>query len=152
MKCGAEDLADGARININNLKERPREYHHLFPENLLEDAGLAQEQIYRAMNCALISWRTNRTISDKDPVRYLKERADNATLGESELVRRLQTHLIPIASLSVGYDGLGSDERKQKIIADYQSFLHARADLLLKAVRLAGEGRSFQHTDIFVQV
>ena len=151
LKCGAEDLADGARININNLKERPREYHHLFPENLLEDAGLAQEQIYRAMNCALISWRTNRTISDKDPVRYLKERADNATLGESELVRRLQTHLIPIASLSVGYDGLGSDERKQKIIADYQSFLQARADLLLKAVRLAGEGRSFQHTDIFVQ-
>lgn len=149
LKCGAEDLADGARISAGNLKERPREYHHLFPENLLDDAGLAQEQIYRAMNCALISWRTNRTISDKDPVHYLRERSVNSTLGEAELIRRLQTHLIPFDSLSVGYDGLGSEERKQKIIADYQTFLNARAELLLKAVAFAGEGRVFQYTDIF---
>ena len=30
---------------------------------------------YRAVNCALITWRTNRTISNKDPIAYLKERA-----------------------------------------------------------------------------
>jgi uncharacterized alpha-E superfamily protein len=42
----------------------------------------ADEQVFRALNCALVTWRTNRTISNKNPIAYLKERADNSALGE----------------------------------------------------------------------
>jgi hypothetical protein len=143
LKAGAEDLADGAKATVGSItsKEHPREYHHLFPESLLENAEIPGEQIYRAMNCALITWRTNRAISGKDPVTYLKERADNAALGEEDLRRRLKTHLIPYKQMAVGYDGITADERKNKIKADYGAFLEARAALLAKAAQVICEGR-----------
>jgi len=70
IKCGAEDLADGAKATVANItsKEHPREYHHLFPVSLLEDAEIPDEQVFRALNCALVTWRTNRTISKPDRV------------------------------------------------------------------------------------
>jgi hypothetical protein len=143
LKAGAEDLADGARATVGSItsKEHPREYHHLFPESLLEDAEIPGEQIYRAMNCALITWRTNRAISGKDPVTYLKERADNAALGEEDLRRRLKTHLIPYNQIAVGYDGMTAEEKKNRVKADYGAFLEARAALLAKAAQVVCEGR-----------
>ena len=88
LKTGAEDLADGARATVASItsKDHPREYHHLFPASTLEDAEVPDEQVYRAPNCALITWRTNRTISNKDPIAYLKERADNSALGEPSYI------------------------------------------------------------------
>jgi hypothetical protein len=152
MKAGAEDLADGARASVASItsKEHPREYHHLFPDSKLADAGLGPEDIYRAINCALITWRTNRTISNKDPVKYLKERADNSTLGEEELQRRLRTHLIPYNELNVGvYDGLADDQVQVQTREDYKKFALARAQLLAKAAELACEGQSLDLSRIF---
>ena len=105
LKAGAEDLADGARATVNSIasKDRPREYHHPFPASTLADAGIPGDRIYRALNCAPITWRTNRAISNKDPIAYLKERAENSALGEAELRRRLRTHLVPYSELAVGY-------------------------------------------------
>ncbi|HHT84630.1 MAG TPA: hypothetical protein GXZ88_02570 [Firmicutes bacterium] len=104
VKCGAEDLADGTRATVASItsKQHPREYHHLFPASLLEEAGVPDGQISRALNCALITWRTNRTISNKDPITYLKERASSGSLGADELRRCLRTHLIPYEQLAVG--------------------------------------------------
>lgn len=144
LNCGAEDLADGARASIATItsKEHPREYHHLFPASTLEESGLESEQIYKALNCALITWRTNRVISNKSPLTYLKERADNCSLGEDELRRRLKTHLIPYDELAVGYDGLDDNAKSEKVKSDYEKFLSARADILIKAVVAACEGRA----------
>lgn len=146
IKCGAEDLADGARATVTNItsKEQPREYHHLFPAATLEDAGIPDEQIFRALNCALVTWRTNRTISDKDPITYLKERADNCALGEDELKRRLTTHLIPYARLAVGYSNMPDDKRRGRVKNDYDAFLSARAEVLTKAAHRACEGKSLE--------
>jgi hypothetical protein len=143
IKCGAEDLADGAKASVATItsKEHPREYHHLFPASTLEDAGVPDEQIFRALNCALITWRTNRTISNKDPIAYLKERADNNALGEEELKRRLKTHLIPYKWLAVGYDGMSDKERRERVKKDYDAFLKARAEILEKAAIEACEGK-----------
>ena len=152
MKAGAEDLADGARASVASItsKEHPREYHHLFPDSKLSDAGLGSEDIYRAVNCALITWRTNRTISNKDPVEYLKERADNSTLGEEELQRRLRTHLIPYNELNVGaYNGLTDDQVQVQTREDYKKFALARAQLLAKAAELACEGQSLDLSRTF---
>jgi len=152
MKAGAEDLADGARASVASIAslEHPREYHHLFPDSKLAEVGLGPEDIYRAVNCALITWRTNRAISNKDPVKYLKERADNSTLGEDELIRRLRTHLIPYNELNVGaYDGLVGDQLKVRTQEDYKKFALVRAQLLAKAAELACEGQFLDLSKIF---
>jgi len=150
LKCGAEDLADGARATVATItsKEHPREYHHLFPAATLEDAGIPDEQIFRALNCALVTWRTNRTISDKDPIAYLKERADNCALGEEEMKRRLRTHLIPYARLAVGYDGIPDDERRGRVKNDYEAFLSARAEVLAKAAHRVCEGKALELSEL----
>jgi hypothetical protein len=150
IKCGAEDLADGARatVAIITSKEHPREYHHLFPAATLEDAGIPDEHVFRALNCALVTWRTNRTISDKDPITYLKERADNCALGEKELKRRLKTHLIPYAWLAVGYNGMSDDERRGRVKNDYDTFLSARAEILAKAAQRACEGKALELSEL----
>lgn len=146
IRCGAEDLADGAKATVKTItsKDHPREYHHLFPAATLEDAGIPNEQINLALNCALITWRTNRTLSNKDPITYLKERADNCSLGEDELKRRLKTHLIPYASLAVGYTDMSDDERRARVKNDYDTFLRARAEMMAKAAQRACEGKQLR--------
>ncbi|NIA11900.1 MAG: DUF262 domain-containing protein [Nitrospiraceae bacterium] len=150
IKCGAEDLADGAKATVASItsKEHPREYHHLFPASTLEDAGIPDEQTFRALNCALITWRTNRTISNKDPIAYLKERADNNALGEEELKRRLRTHLIPYKWLAVGYDGMSDEERRARVTTDYFAFLNERAAILEKAALEACQGKTIDHSNL----
>lgn len=150
IKCGAEDLADGARATVATItsKEHPREYHHLFPAATLDAAGIPDEQVFRALNCALVTWRTNRTISDQDPITYLKERADNCTLGEEELKRRLGTHLIPYARLAVDYNGMSDDERRGRVRNDYDAFLSARAEILAKAAHRACEGKALESSEL----
>ena len=123
IKCGAVDLADGTRALPATIacEEHPREYHHLFPRSTLTDAGIPDEEVFLALNCALITKRTNRTISDKDPLVYLKERIDNSVFGKGELRRRLKTHLIPYNELDVGYERLKDEERRAKVKVDYGS-------------------------------
>jgi hypothetical protein len=116
---------------------------------MLEDAGITDEQIFRTLNCALITWRTNRTISDKDPITYLKERADNCALGEEELKRRLRTHLIPYAQLAVEYTNISDNERRRRVKTDYEAFLSARAEILEKAVQRACEGKALELSELF---
>jgi len=151
IKCGAEDLADGARASVATItsKEHPREYHHLFPASTLEDAEISNDQVFRALNCALVTWRTNRTISNKDPIAYLKERSDNSTLGEEELRRRLKTHLIPHDKLAVGYEGLGDEVRRARVKSDYEAFLATRATILADAAHLACEGITLEISELF---
>jgi len=144
LKAGAFDLADGKPATVNTIRSRDhqREYHHLFPAALLGSAGLSEDQIYLALNCALITRRTNRSISDKDPIQYLKERADSCALGEDELKRRLKSHLIPLAPLAKGPYDAAAEDFKQRVAADYQAFLSDRSALLARAARLACDGRS----------
>jgi len=150
LKCGAEDLADGARATVATItsKERPREYHHLFPTATLEDAGIPDEQVFCALNCALVTWRTNRTISNKDPITYLKERASHCALGEEEMKRRLKTHLIPYNRLAVGYDGMLDNERRGRVKKDYDAFLSARAEILAKAAHRVCEGKALELSEL----
>ena len=111
LKKGAKDFADNSEINRRNIKVR--EYHHLYPDAFLKKKGLNEKETYRALNCALITWKTNRVISDKEPVEYLLERANASNLGEEEIKSRLSTHL-------VDYDTLNS--------GDYFKFLEKRAE------------------------
>lgn len=118
LRHGGLDLADGGSVSRANLAKR--EYHHLFPDAHLKRRGFSDEKIYRSLNCAVVTWRTNRNISDKEPERYLAERRDGHELGEAEIKARLASHLIP-------YDEL--------VAGDYEAFLEARAKLVFDAMK-----------------
>jgi hypothetical protein len=111
FRGGALDIADGATVSPANVGHR--EYHHLFPVAFLADQGIPEWEVSAALNCALITWRTNRTISAKPPVDYLRERTEGAALGEEEIRHRLASHL-------VGYDDL--------VRGDFGAFLDHRAE------------------------
>jgi hypothetical protein len=141
IRAGAHDLADDATATRDQIQKR--EYHHLFPAALLEnDGGLGAGEINRALNCALITWNTNRTISAKEPIQYLRERVERSALGEDEIRRRLATHYIPYAALNVGnYEALGDETiRADRVRTDYQAFLNARAKLILAPIEALCSG------------
>lgn len=102
---GALDLADGREITPGNVGKR--EYHHLFPVAYLRNVlAIDEGEASSALNCALVTWRTNRTIGAKDPVGYLRERAEASALGEDALRNRLASHAVPFGALTSGdYDG-----------------------------------------------
>lgn len=110
LRSGGYDLANGSRITRENLGER--EYHHLFPVARLGEQGFAERDIFKALNCALVIWQTNRNIYAKAPGRYLAGRREGTSPGEDEVQRRLESHLVP-------YDEMTS--------SDYESFNTARA-------------------------
>lgn len=135
LRCGAVDIADNTRINKEHIKNR--EYHHLFPDSLLiNDGGLKNDESYKAINCILITWNTNRNISAKEPLKYLEERVMQSTLGEKEIIERLKTHIVPYEYLNVGgYDNIKNvEEKKLKIKQDYYTFIDKRAEQIHKAI------------------
>jgi len=136
---GAYDFADGRELTRDNL--RSREYHHIFPDALLEEAG---EYSYFALNCALISGKTNRDIGRKDPLTYLQERYE--WTSREIIHQRLGSHLLPIPELANGgYEGLNEIDRAKKIRRDYRAFLNKRAELVSKAVKRLASG---EHTAV----
>ncbi len=114
LRNGGIDLADGRPVTRANLRDR--EYHHVFPDGHLKNrVGDSEAASFRALNCALITWRTNRRIAAKDPRRYLMERLDGTDLSESQLRERLASHLVPFDSM---------------IDSDYERFLEDRAEIV----------------------
>lgn len=92
LRGGAYDFADGSEISAKNSQKR--EYHHVYPKAFV-GSTYPNSQVNRALNCALISMPTNRTISSKDPVKYLSDRIDGSDVGIDEVRRRVESHLIP---------------------------------------------------------
>lgn len=132
---GAIDFADHQTANYNSIQKR--EYHHVFPDALLAEADVNSHQ---ALNCALITWKTNRIIGRKDPLAYLQERVEWA---DEEAVReRLKSHLISFELLSKAhYAGLSGDVFKQKVQSDFRQFMQARASLVVAAMSILAEGQ-----------
>jgi hypothetical protein len=126
LRQGGLDLADGSVATRANLSKR--EYHHLFPVAHLADLGVADDKVYLSLNCALVTWRTNRNISDKTPERYLGERRDGNDLGDAEVKARLISHLIPFDEMIGG---------------NYDAFLKERSRLIVETmIKLCTSGLS----------
>jgi len=144
-RLGALDFSTGERLDLNNIAER--HYHHVFPDALLKEAGIDG---FLAINCALISDKTNFSIGRKDPVDYLKDRYQWAS--EAIVQERLQSHLIPVPELANGgYEGLSETAKSEKLKRDFEDFIHKRAELVLRAVKLLAEGRQLSPADVFQQ-
>ncbi len=133
-RLGALDFATGERLDAKNITNR--HYHHVYPDALLKEAGIPS---FLALNCALITDKTNLTIGRKDPLQYLKDRYK--WTSETIVQERLQSHLIPILELANGgYEKLSEDEKSTKLQQDFDAFLHKRAVLVMAAVEKLANG------------
>ena len=144
LRGGGRDFADDTPANWQSL--RRREYHHLFPAGLLKNEGCLDEStVSLALNCALVTWNTNRKISAKEPVAYLRERVERAPLGEDQIRRRLDSHVIPFERLSVGgYSDIADvEERAGRIRSDYECFIQARAEAIHSVVKKLCSGEEW---------
>ncbi|WP_432104538.1 GmrSD restriction endonuclease domain-containing protein [Streptomyces sp. bgisy091] len=123
LRGGATDLADGGPISVLNVAQR--EYHHIFPDGYLRNVQ-SQVSANLALNCALITWKTNRAIRDKEPLVYMRDRAEANSLGDDEMVFRLKTHAIPERPLREN---------------QYGDFIHERAREVAAAMEVLTSGR-----------
>lgn len=123
---GARDFADDTAISLQNVSQR--EYHHIFPDKLLRDAGL---ESMLALNCARITWKTNRTIGRTDPITYLEERAQRAP-GDRDIEARLTSHLVPydLVKDAGPYDQPAGAELREAVEPDFGAFLNRRAEVI----------------------
>ncbi len=139
----AFDFATGEPLTLSNIE--PRHYHHVYPDALLKEAEING---FLALNCALIVDRTNISIGRKDPLKYMTDRYEWTS---KEIVReRLQSHLIPIDELANGgYQGMSNEQKIEKLQIDFSAFIHRRAELVMKAVKLLVEGRQLNATKIY---
>lgn len=140
LHFGALDFADGRPVSYDSL--RSREYHHIFPDALLQDAGIDS---YLALNCALVTWKTNRSIGRKDPLEYLRDRVEWS--DESTVRHRLRSHLLDFDALSEatyvdeGGQPLVGDALVARLQPDFETFLAARAGLVAVAANHLAHGK-----------
>jgi hypothetical protein len=133
---GALDFADNKPASFES--DQKREYHHFFPDALLTDAKIDS---YLALNCAFITWKTNRIIGRKDPLEYLQDRVEWA--GEESVRERMKSHLIDFDLLAkASYKGLAGEELAAKLKPDFEAFLRARAKLVHTAVTALAQGKT----------
>jgi len=133
---GAIDFADHKPASYESLQGR--EYHHVFPNALLDEAQIPS---FLALNCALITWKTNRVIGRKDPINYLKDRIEWA--DEDTVRQRLKSHLINYDDLSKAHYGDSADAAfVEKLNADFTTFLRNRALLVEAAMQQLTSGTS----------
>lgn len=133
---GAIDFADHKPATYETIQKR--EYHHIFPDALLAEADIPS---FLALNCALITWKTNRMIGRKDPLEYLKQRVDWADEG---VVRdRLKSHLISYDLLSKAhYAGLEGAALQERLAKDFNAFLRDRAERVFEAMTALADGKA----------
>ena len=142
-RLGALDFSTGQRLDALNINDR--HYHHVYPDALLKEADIHS---FLALNCALITDKTNMSIGRKDPLVYLKDRYKWSS--EAIVEERLRSHLIPIPELANGgYEGLSDGEKTTKLKNDFDAFLSRRADLVLAALARLCDGHQISIADVF---
>ena len=142
-RLGAFDFSTGQRLDVGNIEQR--HYHHVYPDALLKEGEINS---FQALNCALITDKTNISIGRKDPLEYMKDRYKWTS---KEIVsERLQSHLIPINELANGgYEGLSDEKKTEKLKNDFEAFKRRRAELVMKAVNLLADGRQLSAAELY---
>lgn len=130
LRQGARDIGSGRKIRLDDLSGR--QYHHIFPREYLAREAPGEEP-NRALNCALISGRTNREAADKAPIEYFSSLAIKTmgtTITENDIRKRLESHLVPSKQLL----------QPVPVAKAYQEFLSERARLIAKHAHLLANG------------
>lgn len=142
---GARDLADDTVISRENVIRR--EYHHIFSAKLLDDAGIESSL---ALNCALITGRTNRSIGRLDPLIYLEKRSERAP-NPQDVEDRLRSHLLPYDAIAAAgpYDQSEPENLRAAVEPDFELFLDRRAKLVHRFMVAVCEGNQPHLHELF---
>ena len=88
---GVQDWWSGLQISIKHVgKAHSIQFHHIFPKSLLKNASYEKKEINEIANMAFIGGKTNRHISNKEPITYLENEVIPKRGKEA-----LASHLIP---------------------------------------------------------
>ncbi|NQW58541.1 MAG: DUF262 domain-containing protein [Polynucleobacter sp.] len=122
---GALDFHTGAKINEQMIASNEVDDHHIFPKNYLQKTKKEKDQklINCVLNRTLIDRKTNQSIKDKAPSKYIKE------LKSLKKNKILESHLIPI--------GPNSPLSKN----DFKNFLNQRSAMLEKKIKDVTSGK-----------
>jgi hypothetical protein len=141
---GARDFADDTTISAENVTNR--EYHHVFPNQLLIEADI---ESMKALNCVLITWKTNRSIGRLDPITYLEKRAENAP-DPRDIKERLESHLGPYEMIAAAgpYPQPSGAELQAAVQPDFDAFMDHRASLVHRFMTAVCAGQQPHLRDI----
>ena len=126
------DLVTNDPISEENIGEL--QYHHLFPKGYLNKSNSEIENGNLMMNCVLICANSNKKLSSKPPIEYLKARiggAPDSEIKESDIQSRLKSLLVPYEELC---------KQSGNIKDDYEKFIVARAKLFENPIQLLTSG------------
>jgi hypothetical protein len=113
---GAKDWWSGLKLSERHTGNSHKiQFHHIFPKSLLKDQ-YDQKEINEIANLAFISGKTNRHITNKEPIHYLENEVV-AKRGEEAL----NSQLIPL-------------DRKIWEINNYRQFLVQRRNAIAEAI------------------
>ncbi|MCG2697595.1 DUF262 domain-containing protein [Candidatus Parcubacteria bacterium] len=113
---GAKDWWSGLKLSERHTgNAHAIQFHHIFPKSLLKDQ-YDKKEINEIANLAFIGGKTNRQITNKEPINYL-EKEVVAKRGEEALT----SQLIPL-------------DKKMWEINNYQQFLNYRRNAIAEAI------------------
>jgi hypothetical protein len=113
---GAKDWWSGLKLSERHTgNAHTIQFHHIFPKSLLKDQ-YDKKEINEIANLAFIGGKTNRQITNKEPINYL-EKEVVAKRGEDALT----SQLIPL-------------DKKMWEINNYQQFLNYRRNSIVEAI------------------
>ena len=113
---GAKDWWSGLKLTEKHTgSAHAIQYHHIFPKSLLKET-YDQKEINEIANMAFIGGKTNRQITNKEPIKYLEDEVV-AKRGEDAL----ESQLIPT-------------DRKLWEMANYRDFLAWRRGAIAEAI------------------
>ena len=139
-KLGSYDFSDGHKLTQDNLENR--DYHHIFPKAILNELDINPNL---ALNCAIITSSTNKSLGAKAPLNYIKERYN--IFDEETINTRLQSHLIPTRRLTEIEEYKDSDGNYVK--KQFEMFIKERAALIKEAAEQLCMGKQITTASIF---
>ena len=139
-KLGSYDFSDGHKLTQENLENR--DYHHIFPKAILNELDINPNL---ALNCAIITSSTNKSLGAKAPLNYIKERYN--IFDEETINTRLQSHLIPTRRLTEIEEYKDSDGNYLK--KQFEMFIKERAALIKEAAEQLCMGKQITTASIF---
>ena len=120
------DWVTGNELNVRRVRELERarqlDRHHVYPKKLLVGKDFTLDQINHGLNGVILSKEGNLFLGQKAPEVYLKKILKKSKgLEESELRKRVNSHLVPFDTLMKSE----SDPRQS-----YEEFIRKRAKLV----------------------
>jgi hypothetical protein len=131
-RLGAYDFADGQKLSLENLANR--DYHHIFPKDILKELDVNPDL---ALNCAIITSSTNKSLGAKAPLQYIREKYN--IFDEQTIKFRLHSHLIPTSRLTEIEENEHPDGAYIK--RQYEMFIKERAALIKEAAEQLCDGK-----------